>query len=194
VRHQVPPYQPNFDGPDDTSNFDISDIKPINNPIASLSSNKDTNIELSFVGFTSTFTGGAMINENKQTFPNLIEKENEPLSPKYVEPIVADSDAKVSETISLLESRLKAANQEWSEMSSLLSDMKKEKNTLSDKLRIKEEELDEQIEKNSQLRTQIRNHEKYKRQYIEEVNNLQAEVTTLRIIRKQGLVNSWLFL
>src|SRR5699024_10776168 len=89
-------------------------------------------------------------------------------------------------TINILEGRLKAATQEWSEMSNLLTEMKKEKNTLSDKLRVKEEELDEQIEKNSQLRTQIRSYEKTKRGHLEEIANLQTELNTLKIVRKQG--------
>lgn len=94
-------------------------------------------------------------------------------------------DADTKAQISLLESRLKAATQEWSEMSVLLTEIKKEKNTLSDKLRVKEEELDEQIEKNSQLRVQIRSCEKTKRGHLEEIANLQTEVNTMKIGRKQ---------
>lgn len=205
MRYQVPPYQPNFTGPEDTSNFDISDLKPINNPITVISTNKDANLELSFVGFTATFTGEITTDEDKSLQTAILqslklnEKEHESPSlepsiqidgqPTAPSPVAIDAgDPKSQETIALLESRLKSANQEWSEMSNLLTEMKKEKNTLSNKLRIKEEELDEQIEKNSQLRTQMRSYEKTKRQHLEEIANLQTELNTLKVIRKQGII------
>ena len=203
VRYQVPPYQPNFSGPDDTSNFDISDIKPINNPITALLSTKDTNLELSFVGFTATFTHESTTDEDKSLQSAILqslklntpEKKDVNLSDdttKLIEqstsPSSSDIDHQALETIIHLESRLKSATQEWSEMSNLLSEMKKEKNTLSTKLRVKEEELDEQIEKNSQLRTQIRSYEKNKRQHLEEIANLQTELNTLKVVRKQGSI------
>lgn len=181
VRYQVPPYQPNFDGPDDTSNFDISDIKPINNPITTISSNKDINIELSFVGFSATLNS---VSPDISSLPESnVKPPSESQSISLSTPVENESDA--LEKINLLENHLKSAKQEWSEMFNLLTEMKKEKNILSDKLRIKEEELDEQIEKNSQLRTQLRNYEKTKRQHIEEIANLQGEVNTVRIVRKQ---------
>lgn len=188
IRYQEPPYQPKFSGPDDTSNFDISDLKPINNPITAISSNKDANIELAFVGFTATFTTYNTTDEDKSIEQS---KSIEPkVSPdtQYDNQVDDTDDIKDNREVSLLEERLKAAQQEWSEMSHLLSEMKKEKNTLSNKLRIKEEELDEQIEKNSNLRTQLRNYEKIKRQQLEELGNLQSELDAQKIVRKQGML------
>ena len=229
VRYQEPPYRPAFTGPEDTSNFDTSDIKPINNnPIAAIAGKQDANLELSFVGFTATFTSEAATDEDKSLQSAILQslklddnaedssvssataaaaakapaepspssakalaESSPPSSPAPSSPVPSPApsplmDADTKAQISLLESRLKAATQEWSEMSVLLTEIKKEKNTLSDKLRVKEEELDEQIEKNSQLRVQIRSCEKTKRGHLEEIANLQTEVNTMKIGRKQG--------
>lgn len=183
IRNQTPPYQPKFSGPDDTSNFDISDIKPINNSIAPILGNKDVYVELSFVGFTSTFTGKSanQINENKYK-----DSENLVIESESSEEKNQDNLEDNKNKILILENRVKSAQQEWSEMSHLLAEMKKEKNALSNKLRLKEGELDEHIEKNSQLRQQLRNYEKIKRQHLEEIANLQAELDTQTILHKQG--------
>lgn len=188
IRYQDPPYQPKFSGPEDTSNFDISDIKPMNNQITSMTTNKDPNIELSFVGFTTTFTAAStpeIGGEPQELLQNTIEAlDMDPGVCDQSSPDITDENR--DEVVEMLEVRLKAAQQEWSEMSHLLTEMKKEKNTLSNKLRVKEEELDEQIEKNSQLRQQLRNFEKTKRQHLEEIANLQSELDTQKILRKQG--------
>ncbi|UXI17092.1 general transcription factor IIH subunit 5 [Sarcoptes scabiei] len=192
IRYQTPPYQPEFSGPDDTSNFDTSDLKPINAPTSvSLPNNKDCHVELSFVGFSATFSTVNSQKEFQAITPNteeIFETKNHSKVTESEHSSSGNSTMSMSEavaTISNLEHRLKSAQQEWSEMSHLLAEMKKDKNILSDKLRMKEQELDEHIDKNSQLRQQMRNFEKLKRQHLEEVSNLQAELEAQKIIRKQ---------
>ncbi|OTF70190.1 hypothetical protein BLA29_006604, partial [Euroglyphus maynei] len=198
IRYQTPPYHPQFSGPDDTSNFDISDIKPLNSPTAAMKTNKDIYVELSFVGFTATLP---KIITQIQTNHH-IEDEIETILKNNDKKIHAekegnddddyDDEDRQQQQLSL-ENRLKTIQQEYGEMSQLLAEVKKEKNTLSNKLRIKEGELDEHIEKNSQLRQQLRNHEKIKRQHLEEISSLQAELETQKIMRKQGMTISDVF-
>jgi len=64
--------------------------------------------------------------------------------------------------------------------------MKKEKNSLSQRLRAKEEELEQQLEKNTQLRQQLRNAEKVKRQQIDDIVSLQTELDKERELRLEG--------
>jgi response regulator of citrate/malate metabolism len=65
--------------------------------------------------------------------------------------------------------------------------MKKEKNSLSTRLRSKEEELEQQLEKNTQLRQQLRNSEKVKRQQLDDVVLLQTELEKERQLKKEGI-------
>lgn len=185
IRYQTPPYHPQFSGPDDTSNFDISDIKPLNSPTAAMKTNKDVYVELSFVGFTSTLP---KIIKTESQSNHKIENEIAAIITNNDENLEkCDNDDRLEQLS--LENRLKTIQQEYGEMSQLLAEVKKEKNALSNKLRIKEGELDEHIEKNSQLRQQLRNYEKMKRQNLEEISSLQAELETQKILRKQGMTN-----
>lgn len=185
IRYQTPPYHPQFSGPDDTSNFDISDIKPLNSPTAAMKTNKDVYVELSFVGFTSTLP---KIIKTESQSNHKIENEIAAIITNNDENLEKGDNDDRLEQLSL-ENRLKTIQQEYGEMSQLLAEVKKEKNALSNKLRIKEGELDEHIEKNSQLRQQLRNYEKMKRQNLEEISSLQAELETQKILRKQGMTN-----
>lgn len=85
-----------------------------------------------------------------------------------------------------LESDLRIARQEWSEVSLKLGEMRKEKTTLSTRLRSKEEEIEQQLEKNNELRQQLRNAERIKRQQLDEVIVLQGELDKERQLRKEG--------
>ncbi|XP_075584835.1 serine/threonine-protein kinase gek isoform X1 [Dermatophagoides farinae] len=184
IRYQTPPYHPQFSGPDDTSNFDISDIKPLNSPTAAMKTNKDVYVELSFVGFTSTLP---KIIKTESQSNHKIENEIAAIITNNDENLEKGDNDDRLEQLSL-ENRLKTIQQEYGEMSQLLAEVKKEKNALSNKLRIKEGELDEHIEKNSQLRQQLRNYEKMKRQNLEEISSLQAELETQKILRKQDQI------
>lgn len=184
IRYQTPPYHPQFSGPDDTSNFDISDIKPLNSPTAAMKTNKDVYVELSFVGFTSTLP---KIIKTESQSNHKVENEIAAIITNNDENLEKGDNDDRLEQLSL-ENRLKTIQQEYGEMSQLLAEVKKEKNALSNKLRIKEGELDEHIEKNSQLRQQLRNYEKMKRQNLEEISSLQAELETQKILRKQDQI------
>lgn len=192
IRDQVPPYKPSFDGPEDTSNFDISDLKPMNNnALNQFASTKEGQIELSFVGFSATFTANSQMSAIQPTSTikpetPATEKSQPNEDNEIVEKIRSSAECDSEKKIQQLEERLKSAQKEWGEMSHLLTEMKKEKNELSTKLRTKEEELDEQIEKNSQLRVQLRNYEKNKRQNLEDITTLHTELEAQKILRKQG--------
>lgn len=199
IRNQVPPYKPSFDGPEDTSNFDTSDLKPINNnALNQFASTKEGHIELSFVGFSATFTANSQMNDVQpvnNTESVIATVGSEALAKKksqtnedneVLEKIRSLAECDSEKKIQQLEDRLKSAQQEWGEMSHLLTEMKKEKNELSTKLRTKEEELDEQIEKNSQLRVQLRNYEKNKRQNLEDIATLHTELEAQKILYKKG--------
>ncbi|XP_054154350.1 serine/threonine-protein kinase Genghis Khan-like [Oppia nitens] len=203
-----PPYQPTVSGPEDTSNFDIEELRPPNNNNANnataglaMSATKDSllNIHLPFVGFTSTFTAheGRHMKINDQSIHNCsFDKSNDnsileslPPLPETAAPDVIsipketiDGSTDLDKSVTL-ENELKAARQEWSELSTLLTEMKKEKNSLSMRLRAKEEELEQQIEKNTQLRQQLRNVEKIKRQQIDDIVTLQAQLDKERELR-----------
>lgn len=189
IREQTPPYQPSFDGPDDTCNFDISDLKQSNNHNnqgALALANKDANLELAFVGFSATFCSQKKVNNGDQQVNGVQDSpKSSPVKSmmSFEEGKSERSEDEVSEDVATLERRLKAAQSEWSEMSHLLTEMKKDKNILSEQLRLKEQELDEQIEKNSQLR---RNCEKIKRAQGEELATVQGELDSQKLLRKQG--------
>ncbi|KAH9416425.1 hypothetical protein DERP_012853 [Dermatophagoides pteronyssinus] len=190
IRYQTPPYHPQFSGPDDTSNFDISDIKPLNSPTAAMKINKDIYVELSFVGFTATLPKNVSKLEDSTNHHKMLDEEiHKDIDEQKIneDNDYDDKSDKTDEQIGL-ENRLKTIQQEYSEMSQLLAEVKKEKNSLSNKLRNKEGELDEHIEKNSQLRQQLRNYEKLKRQHLEEISSLQADLETQKILRKQDQI------
>lgn len=233
MRSAKPPYQPQVSGPDDTSNFDIDELRPPNNNASSSfgpggTGSKESllNVHLPFVGFTSTFSsnrftsnrknvlnsssnhsGLSVIRENVQLHNNynhvivnhennitVIETINEsvPLIPEAG--VVLDSSSSVpsvspgidSETFKKLEGDLRLARQEWSEVSAKLGEIRKEKSTLSAHLRDKEEEIEQQLEKNNDLRQQLRNAERVKRQQLEEILELRTELDQEKQLRKEG--------
>lgn len=210
LRSVRPPYQPTVSGPEDTSNFDIEELRPPNNNANNagvglgINSTKDSllNIHLPFVGFTATFTAPEQrLNQKTEQIikSGVLEENGEnqilevlPPLPQSAAPEVV---AIVSETIdglqdserrTTLENELRAARQEWSEVSNLLTEMKKEKNSLSLRLRAKEEELEQQIEKNTQLRQQLRNSEKVKRQQMDDIVALQTQLDKESELRIEG--------
>lgn len=89
------------------------------------------------------------------------------------------------EAMQKLEVDLQVARQEWSELSAIVGEIRKEKNALSLKLRSKEEEIEQQLEKNNELRQQLRNAERTKRQQLEDIIALQSEVDREKQIRKE---------
>ncbi|CAG2109207.1 unnamed protein product [Medioppia subpectinata] len=205
-----PPYQPTVSGPEDTSNFDIEELRPPNNNPntagagLALNSTKDSllNIHLPFVGFTATFTTPEerLKQKNKQTLnksnceqngDNSVLDSLPPLPETAAPDLISVQNDSTDGTHDLdrrlvLETELKDARQEWSEVSALLADMKKEKNSLSLRLRAKEEELEQQLDKNTQLRQQLRNAEKVKRQQIDDIVALQTQLDKEQELRLEA--------
>lgn len=247
MRNAKPPYQPQVSGPDDTSNFDIDELRPPNNNASSSfqgASSKESllNVHLPFVGFTSTISdkrfrvnkvngsnqtsntvGSSLIRDhhgsnhvqlqnnynhvivNHENNITVIETINEsaPISStdssstllqdetgvvldSYSVPSHCVSPQVDPEAIRKLEGELRLARQEWSEVSAKLGEIRKEKSYLSAQLRSKEEEIEQQLEKNNDLRQQLRNAERVKRQQLEEVLELRGELEKERQLRKDG--------
>lgn len=217
MRSVRPPYQPQVSGPDDTSNFDIDELRPPNNnpnsvigPHGAASKESLLNIHLPFVGFTSTlsnsrFSGRKQAQKdcNVQSVKNynhvIVNHENNITVIETIDEPAKDFEA-MSNTATAsptpggvagdpamhkLEVDLQVARQEWSELSAIVGEIRKEKNSLSHKLRSKEEEIEQQIEKNSELRQQLRNAERTKRQQLEEIIGLQTEIDRERHVRKE---------
>ena len=211
LRSVRPPYQPTVNGPEDTSNFDIEELRPPNNNANNASSGlgvnstKDSllNIHLPFVGFTATFTAPEqrLNGRNEKIVKNESFEENGDTVLETLPPLPATAAPNInevqSETIDglldsekrvALENELRAARQEWSEVSGLLAEMKKEKNSLTNRLRAKEEELEQQLDKNTQLRQQLRNSEKVKRQQVDDIVALQTQLDKERELRIEGIL------
>ena len=235
MRSAKPPYQPQVSGPDDTSNFDIDELRPPNNNASSSfgpggTGSKESllNVHLPFVGFTSTFSsnrfssnrknvlnsssnhsGLSVIRENVQLHNNynhvIVNHENNITVIETINesvPLIAGEAGVVldssslppssvspgvdSETLKKLEGDLRLARQEWSEVSAKLGEIRKEKSTLSAHLRDKEEEIEQQLEKNNDLRQQLRNAERVKRQQLEEILQLRTELDQEKQLRKEG--------
>lgn len=75
-------------------------------------------------------------------------------------------------------------------MSAKLGDMRKEKSTLSTRLRMKEEEIEQQLEKNNELRQQLRSAERIKRQQLDELIQIQVELDKEKQLRKEGTMKT----
>lgn len=88
-----------------------------------------------------------------------------------------------NEIVNKLECDLRTARQEWSEVTAKLGEMKKEKSSLSTRLRCKEEEIEQQLEKNNDLRQQLRNAERIKRQLLDQIMDLQNELEKERQLK-----------
>lgn len=224
LRNVKPPYQPQVSGPDDTSNFDIDELRPPNNNqnnnalggALGVGASKESllNVHLPFVGFTCTFTAQQQLRNKKadgfspadgetvaqqlqqqinhvivnhENNVTVIEQRDEPVNLNNS----GDSNGGVfneqtANLIMKLESDLRLARQEWSEVSARLGELRKEKTSLSTRLRSKEEEIEQQLEKNNDLRQQLRNAERIKRQQLDEIILLQSELDKERQLRKEG--------
>lgn len=192
-----PPYQPSVSGPEDTSNFDIEELRPPNNNannasgIGSTSKDSLLNIHLPFVGFTATFTvPDQRLNQEKDQISNnhLHDQVNvdtiSELNDNLTTIKLQNESSNKEERMQVLECELRTARQEWSEVTAVLGELRKEKINLSTRLRGKEEELEEQLEKISQLRQQMRNVERVKRQQLDDNIVLQSELEKERQLRK----------
>lgn len=200
LRHADPPYKPVVSGPDDTSNFDIDESRPSNlneskNNLVGSRIGKESilNIHLPFVGFSSTFS--AVDPNSKAAGRNLDCVDNvikEPLGRSTNimdnDSVVPPSSARSSNVhssydddlnqvdVRQLESDLSLAREQWTELSLLVSDIRKEKAALSSQLRSKEHEVEKQLEKMSELRKSMANFEKLKHQQAEEIARLNVEL------------------
>lgn len=199
LRHATPPYKPVVSGPDDTSNFDIDESRPSNpndpknNPLA-LRGSKDSllNIHLPFVGFSATFSasnpGNRFATQDKDCNSSKITlgrsndvidsgiKDGGIVSARSSNARLYSDDNLNTVDVQQLESDLSLARQQWSELSTLVSDVRKEKTALSSKLRTKESELEEQLEKLTELRKSLAAFDKIKRQQVEEIARLNIEL------------------
>lgn len=171
------------------------------------------NIHLPFVGFTSTLTIDHFnLNNSNTTLVNGAQGKLCDSSNVYNHVIVnhennvtvietvddqkgkvdssqnatspdTSSSSNQNEILSKLESDLRTARQEWSEVTTKLGEMKKEKSFLSSRLRSKEEEIEQQLEKNNDLRQQLRNAERIKRQLLDQIMDLQNELEKERQLK-----------
>lgn len=190
LRHTEAPYKPVVSGPDDTSNFDdVDDSRPSNpndpkNNHLALRGAKDNllNLHLPFVGFSATFSASnrdemqnsqdrADINDTIGRAIDIIDGAKDREIADATVARVNDHDLNPID-IQQLESDLSLARQQWSELSSLVNDVRKEKSTLSSQLRAKESELEEQLDKMSELRKSLTNFDKIKRQQSDEIARL----------------------
>lgn len=227
LRSIRPPFQPQVSGPDDTSNFDIDELRPPNNkdvlgPTSVGSKESLLNVHLPFVGFTCTLSTAKKQsapqnnqNNNKSSLSNhnhsninnntchnassalmnhvIVTHENNVTVIESIES-ESSSDSKIegmnhekrNVLLEKLETDLQVARQEWTEVSLKLGEMRKEKSTLSSRLRSKEEEMEQQLEKNNDLRQQLRNAERIKRQQLEEIIVLQTDLDKERQARIDG--------
>lgn len=196
LRNVDPPYKPVVSGPADTSNFDIDDTRPSNpndaksNPLA-LRGPKDSvlNVHLPFVGFTATFSASELMSKS-QDFVETLDRDVPDAAIKLCDTItdnLSGSSDKPRHTqsndeslnpidVQQLESDLSLARQQWVELSALVNDVRKEKASLSSQLRAKETEIEEQLEKMSDLRQTVAASEKLKRQQNEELARLGLEL------------------
>lgn len=190
LRNTSPPYKPVISGPDDTSNFDIEEDSNSNalnqNKKYEVRNPKDKilDIHLPFVGFTATFShsadsdvsvlrknGDKMDGDQAMKQVDLVDgiSVSERVLPNET------SDLKASD-IQQLESDLSVARQQWCELSALVGEVRKEKAALSIQLRSKETELEENLEKMSDLRKSLTNLEQIRRQQTDDISRLNLEL------------------
>lgn len=125
--------------------------------------------------------------KNNVTVIERIDDEKLNTSPTSSSSTPADlNQTNQHETLNKLECDLRTARQEWSEVTAKLGEMRKEKSSLSSRLRCKEEEIEQQLEKNNDLRQQLRNAERFKRQLLDQIVDLQTELAKERNIRNDG--------
>jgi serine/threonine-protein kinase MRCK len=197
LRNVDAPYKPIVSSPDDTSNFDIDDSRPSNigdSKNTQFSKESALSIHLPFVGFSATFstlnsdnkmvaernnldsidgTQTASVLNNTTTTPaNLSNSGNTQLSTDDISHI----------DIRQLESDLSLAREQWEELSILVSEIRKEKVSLSNQLRTKEHEVENQLEKMSELRQSLANIERARRQQTDEIARLTQELERERLM------------
>lgn len=218
LRQTEPPYKPVVSGPADTSNFDIDDTRPSNpndpknNPLA-MRGPKDSilNIHLPFVGFSATFSATKSSNmmqsnnidsnnDSKDVIERAIDiidgvKDSESVMPSSARSCntQASDDELNSVDVQQLESDLNLARQQWSELSALVNDVRREKSTLSSQLRAKETELEEQLERVSDLRKSLASIDKIKRQQADELAQQRDYIAHLeeQVMRLQQQQPNW---
>lgn len=194
LRHSEPPYKPQVFGPDDTQNFDIDDSRPSNpndplknNPLMRGTKESQLNIHLPFVGFTATFSAINMHEMEQNGAREAIAKVHDMIdgareAKSGIESYTQSGNTRVGDdeldpvSIQQLESDLSLARQQWSELSAMVGDIRKEKTALSAQLRSKESEMEEQLEKMSDLRKSLANEDKIKRQQADEIARLTLEL------------------
>lgn len=181
------------------------------NPSGTSSKESLLNVHLPFVGFTSTISSRKMPPGQPAVFSNsnnynhvitsshnnvtviesigggqqqsVLESDLDKINPNETLNLLTSSSKAIDQQLlDKLESDLKTARSEWSEVTAKLSEMRKEKSLLSVRLRSKEEEIEQQLEKNQELRQTLRGAERIKRQQLDEIIGLQADLD-----REKGL-------
>lgn len=217
LREMKPPYQPVVAGPEDTSNFDIDEDNngPTHNRFDNLLGSSTTDslldVHLPFVGFTCTLNMSE--SKNNHTISNTTTNSNSSSKEMNGKPdynlneaaenhsnktnnLTSNNNATEgdrlidSDEYTRLENELWVARHEWSELSTKLNEIRKEKNAVSSRLRGKEEELEQSLEKIAELRQQLRNAERVKRQQLDDMINLQNELDKEKIMRKESEIEA----
>lgn len=198
LRNADPPYKPIVSGPDDTSNFDIDETRSSNpnDPKSSMLAMRGPkesvlNFHLPFVGFSATFSAKGQPNvakdSNADDAKDLASQAVDLIDGSRSSGLGLRNSARSSNALSSdndlnnvdvqqLESDLTLARQQWTELSALVGEIRKEKTALSAQLRSKEHELEQQIEKMSELRNSLSNAEKIRRQLADDVARLQMDL------------------
>lgn len=204
LRNVTPPYQPVISGPEDTSNFDIDEDlsdnphDPKKNIYTKGPKERYLDIHLPFVGFTATFSRLSDANceqdssfERDDNSTNLgaidaIDGSSTITIAKQCKPTNMTTDNthteqsnnynQMSDEMQQLERDLSLARQQWIELSSLVSDVRKEKFSLSSQLRCKESELEQQLEKMSDMRQSLASFEQTRRQQADKISSLSLEL------------------
>lgn len=161
---------------------------------------------LPFVGYTCTFTrsqleaapfpssnwNSANHESTRTTTDNavsgqlLFESITSSIENEQPKNFIGSSMHGQSHKINELESQLHKTRCERTDLSTKLGDLRKEKATLSSRLKGKEDEIEQQQETMNDLRQQLRNTEKSRRQQNEQIANLQSELDRERQLRQEN--------
>ena len=217
LKDQTSPYQPQISGPDDTSNFDVEEIKQErnannqNNNLANAFSSKQKdsllNLHLPFIGYTCTFTldqvrdnpslDNLTLNnilnlgfETKlQSQSNSSNQQAQQLNLQFNNNSQSNQSAghhNNQNKILNLEKELTTLRKERNELSSKMIEIRNEKSLIATKLRSKEEEIENQLEKTSEIRQQLNDAERLKRQHLETIISLETELDREKQLRKEN--------
>lgn len=201
LRNAEAPYKPTVSSPDDTSNFDIDESRPSNigdNKSTQFSKESPLNIHLPFVGFSATFS---MVGQECQANNRSVDSIDGPHSGNNLAApdgitqlpsnlVTSNNTQSSADDISQhyilqLESDLSLARGQWEELSILVSEIRKEKVSLSNQLRTKEHEVENQLEKMSELRQSITGIERARRQQTDELARLNQELERERSLSQK---------